>query len=69
MTQLTSIWAIVKKDLMVWIRNPIRIVVTLVPSLVLLLILVLQGAAVQGYPVAIVNSDHGAAAQKFLQDA
>lgn len=69
MTQMRAVWAIVKKDVRVWVRNPIRIVVTAVPALVLLLILVLQGAAVQGYPVAIVNHGHGRAAMQFQQDA
>lgn len=69
MTQFQSAWAILKKDLMVWTRNPIRVVVTIVPALVLLFILVLQGAAVQGYPVAIVNHDRGAAGLKLQQDA
>lgn len=69
MRHVHLVGAIVKKDLAVWLRNPIRLVVTIVPALVLLLILVLQGAAVQGYPVAIVNHDHGAAGLRLQKDA
>lgn len=68
MSQSAAIVAIVKKDLMIWLRNPVRMLVTIVPALVLLLILVLQGAAVQGYPIAIVNHDHGSVAHILLKD-
>lgn len=70
MTQIRAIFAIVKKDIMVFIRKPIRILVTIVPALVLLLILVLQGDAVSGSPIAIVNEDAGgAAASELIQTA
>ena len=69
MTQWKALWTIIKKDLLVFLRNPSRIVVTIVPSLAVLLLLVLQGAAVQGSPVAIVNQDKGAAAQQLVKDA
>ena len=70
MNQLQVMWAIVKKDLSIWIRSPATIIVTIVPALVLLLVLILGAAAVTGSPVAIVNDDSGGvAAQKFVQIA
>ncbi len=55
--------AIVRKDLAVWLRSPVILAATLLPALVLILVLVLEAAAVTAEPVAVVNLDgHGAAA-------
>lgn len=61
-------WAIVKKDLAVWVRRPVALIVTVVPALVLVLVLVLQAAAVGSMPVAVVDQDPGgAAASAFVR--
>lgn len=57
--QLRVIWSILKKDLAIWLRSPATLAVTLLPALILMLVLVLQAAAVSGSPVAIVNQDPG----------
>jgi len=60
-------WAIIKKDIIITIKNPIRIAATFAPSLLILLLLFLQGAAVSGSPIAVVNQDNGSISSKFQQ--
>jgi ABC-2 type transport system permease protein len=67
MQQLSTLWAIVKKDLATWVRSPSAIAVTVLPALILMLVLILQAAAVTGSPVAIVNQDAGGQAAAKLQ--
>ncbi|QSO48872.1 ABC transporter permease [Alicyclobacillus mengziensis] len=70
MHQLPAFWAIVKKDLAIWFRSPSSIAVTVLPALILMLVLILQAAAVTGSPVAIVNEDGGGqAAAKLVKIA
>ncbi|MFZ0216110.1 MAG: ABC transporter permease [Candidatus Dormiibacterota bacterium] len=64
---LAAIWAILRKDLSLSLRRPTVIVVTILPALILLLVLVLQAAAVTSEPVAIVNADPGCGAARSLQ--
>lgn len=64
-TQLRVVWSILKKDLAIWLRSPATLAVTIMPALILMLVLVLQAAAVTGSPVAIVNED--ASGQAALQ--
>lgn len=66
-SQTGAAWSIVKKDLAVWIRSPATLAVTILPALILMLVLVLQAAAVTGSPVAIVNQDAGGQAAQKLQ--
>lgn len=66
-SQLGALWSIVKKDLAIWIRSPATLAVTILPALILMLVLVLQAAAVTGSPVAIVNQDAGGSAAMELQ--
>ncbi|QQE79005.1 ABC transporter permease [Alicyclobacillus sp. SO9] len=67
MQQLSTFWAIVKKDLATWIRSPSTIAVTVLPALILMFVLILQAAAVTGSPVAIVNQDTSGQAAAKLQ--
>lgn len=68
--QVRALWAIVKKDLAVWVRSPVILAVTLLPSLVLILVLMLEAAAVTAAPVAVVNLDpHGRAAAALAGSA
>ncbi len=63
-------WALIKKDLAIWVRSPAVMAVTLLPPLALLLVLALQAVAVTSYPVAIVNEDpRGAAAATLVRTA
>ncbi len=59
-------WALIKKDLAVWIRSPAIMAVTLLPPLALLLVLALQAVAVTSEPVAVVNQDTGGRAAATL---
>jgi ABC-2 type transport system permease protein len=56
---IRSVWAILRKDLAVWIRQPANVAVTLVPALAFLLVNALSAAAVGRSPVALVTLDHG----------
>ena len=56
---LVAIWAIVRKDIAVWIRQPTAIAATLLPALGLILVLYVGAAAVGRNPVALVIEDDG----------
>jgi ABC-2 type transport system permease protein len=55
-----AVWAIFKKDLMVWLRNRRNIMATIVPPLSFLLVQALGAAAVGRSPVALVTLDQRA---------
>src|SRR5579862_6254314 len=54
-----SLWAIIRKDLAIWVRQPTNLAVTFVPALAFLLVNALGAAAVGLSPVALVTLDHG----------
>lgn len=54
-----TVWAILRKDLTVWIRQRATAVVTVLPPIAFLLINALGAAAVGRSPVALVTLDHG----------
>src|SRR3989442_3449173 len=56
---IRSIWAILRKDLGVWLRQPASAAVTVLPPLAFLLIEALGAVAVGRSPVALVTLDHG----------
>ena len=56
---IRSVWAILRKDLGVWSRQPVSVIVTILPPLGLLLVEALGAAAVGRSPVALVTLDHG----------
>src|SRR5579863_1545455 len=56
---LRTIWAILRKDLTVWIRQRSTATATIVPPLAFLLVNALGAAAVGRSPVALVTLDHG----------
>jgi ABC-2 type transport system permease protein len=56
---LRTIWAILSKDLRIWLRQPANIAATVVPPLGFLLIEALGAAAVARSPVALVVQDTG----------
>lgn len=54
-----AIWAIFRKDLLVWLKNGRNIAVTIIPPLGFLLVQALGAVAVGRSPVALVTLDHG----------
>ncbi len=62
-----AIWAIVRKDLAVWLRQPAGIAATLLPALGLVLVLALEAQAVGRNPVALVVEDGGPHAQQLAR--
>jgi len=63
--ELVAIWAIVRKDIAVWIRQPAAIAATLLPALGLILVLYIGASAVGRNPVALVAEDDGPRAQEL----
>ncbi|HEV7130032.1 MAG TPA: ABC transporter permease [Ktedonobacterales bacterium] len=69
---LRAIWAVVKKDLGVWLRQPANIAATILPPLAFLLIQALGVGAVGRSPVALVvqdNGQHGAQIARSIEQA
>ena len=62
-----SVWAIVRKDLRVWLSNRRNIAATVVPPIAFLLIQALGAVAVGRSPVALVTLDQGAKGQQMQQ--
>lgn len=62
-----AVWAIIKKDLRIWLRQPANMTAMIVPVLGLLLVEALGAAAVGRSPVALVQLDHGPKATQMAQ--
>src|SRR5579859_3333757 len=62
-----SVWTIFRKDLAVWLRNPLSILASIVPILSILLIGALGAAAVGRSPVALVRLDAGPKGSQMQQ--
>ncbi len=62
-----ALWAIIIKDLMIWIRQPVNVAATVLPPLIFLLIEFLGAAAVGRSPVALVQIDQGAKGAQMAQ--
>ncbi len=58
-TSRRAIWAIVTKDVGVWLRQPAVIAATVMPAIVFMAIIVVSAAAVGRNPVALVVLDDG----------
>jgi ABC-2 type transport system permease protein len=56
-TFFRSIWVILRKDIRVWLRQPVTLAATFVPSIAFLLVGALGAAAVGRSPVALVTLD------------
>jgi ABC-2 type transport system permease protein len=63
--ELSAIWAIVRKDIAVWIRQPTAVAATLLPAISLMVVLYIGAAAVGRNPVALVVQDGGPRAQQL----
>lgn len=66
-TLFRPLWAMVRKDLGIWIRQPANVVATIFPPLAFLLIEFLGAAAVGHSPVALVQMDQGTKAAQMAQ--
>ncbi|HEY0755992.1 MAG TPA: ABC transporter permease [Ktedonobacteraceae bacterium] len=64
---LRSVWAIVRKDLRVWLNNRRNIAATIIPPLAFLLIQALGAVAVGRSPVALVTLDTSPKGQQMQQ--
>jgi ABC-2 type transport system permease protein len=63
----SSAWVICKKDLQVWLRQPISIIGSLLVPVTYFLVVYLGAQAVGHNPVAIVNLDHGRVGAQIVQ--
>jgi ABC-2 type transport system permease protein len=66
-TFVRTVWAMCKKDLRIWLRQPSNVTITVLPALALLFVDALSAGAVGSSPVALVNLDHGARGQQMVQ--
>lgn len=64
---LRIVWAILRKDLQVWLRQPAIVAATLIPPVSFLLVQALGAAAVGRSPVALVVLDPGPQGQQVAQ--
>jgi ABC-2 type transport system permease protein len=62
-----TVWTLLKKDLRVWARQPVNILVTFIPPVGFLITSALGTAAVGRSPVALVTLDHDARGQQMEQ--
>ncbi|HLZ30288.1 MAG TPA: ABC transporter permease [Chloroflexota bacterium] len=63
--ELVAIWAIVRKDVAVWARQPTAIAATLLPAISLMVVLYIGASAVGRNPVALVVEDDSTHAQQL----
>jgi ABC-type multidrug transport system permease subunit len=66
-TFVRIVWAILKKDLRVWLRQPTNVAATVIPPISFLLVQALGAAAVGRSPVALVDLDNGPQGQQVAQ--
>lgn len=64
---LRTVWAVISKDLRVWLRQPANAAASFVPALAFVLIQVLGQAAVGRSPVALVVQDQGRSGSQVAQ--
>lgn len=62
-----AIWVIFKKDLRIWLRQPVNITATFLPAIAFLLVGALGAAALGHNPVALVNLDQGPQGAQLVQ--
>jgi ABC-2 type transport system permease protein len=64
---LRPLWALTRKDLGIWLRQPANVMATVAPPLMFLLVEFLGAAAVGRSPVALVQLDQGAKGAQMAQ--
>ena len=60
-------WVIMVKDLQVWLRQPVTLIATVAPALILILVQLLGAQAVGRSPVALVIQDSGPQGTQIAQ--
>jgi ABC-type multidrug transport system permease subunit len=60
-------WVIMLKDLQVWLRQPVTLIATVAPAVILILVEILGAQAVGRSPVALVVQDSGPEAVRIAQ--
>ena len=65
MSAVRGAWALVRKDIAIWARQPPAIAATLMPPILFLIVILVASAAVGRNPVALVVLDHGPQAQRL----
>ena len=67
-----AVWGLIRKDIVVWVRQPAAIAATMLPPIVFMMLIFVASAAVGRNPVALVVLDHGPQSQRLsliLQDS
>lgn len=67
MLQWRAIWALVRKDILIWSRQPTSIAATLLPTLGFVVIILIEARAVGRNPVALVVQDGGPHARELAR--
>ena len=62
----SAVWAIVRKDISVWLRQPVTIAATILPALLLVLVIFVSSAAVGRNPVDLVVQENGPHARQLV---
>lgn len=62
---MRAVWALVRKDVGVWLRQPSAIAATVLPPILFVLVIMVSAAAVGRNPVALVVLDDGSQAQRL----
>src|SRR5437588_12867615 len=62
-----AIWVILRKDIRIFLRQPVNIAVTVLPPIAFLLVNALGAVAVGRNPVALVTLDRGVRGQQMAQ--
>ena len=65
MSAVRAAWALVRKDIAIWARQPPAIAATVLPPIVFMIVIFVASAAVGRNPVALVVLDHGPQAQRL----
>lgn len=60
-----AVWALIRKDIGIWARQPSAIAATVLPPIVFMIVIFVASAAVGRNPVALVTLDHGPQAQRL----
>ncbi|HEX9036426.1 MAG TPA: ABC transporter permease [Ktedonobacterales bacterium] len=62
----TAIWAIIRKDIGIWLRQPATIAATVLPALAFIIVIYVSAAAVGRNPVDLVALDSGPQASRLV---
>jgi hypothetical protein len=66
MREWRALWALVRKDIGVWLRRPAAIAATVLPAVVLVLVVYASASAIGRNPVALVAEGDGPHTQQLV---